>query len=228
MAHVREHGPVADGRSCEQCGALFVPQREHARFCGPGCRAEWNREHMGDPAVEVSALAWSITALSEATALLPAVKVWDQPAALAAIGEAVWWITMVDATLVRHHPDVYGAMRTAQAPAERLLIKQTLAGLRFVRNWIGRGAGLEEAIRTGGQDAGSRHITHWTWKPVREPALATLRPRGQAWEMARYRAYQTHLVGHTIGETFGRAVTFLTLTGANTVSTAAASTDVRR
>jgi anti-sigma B factor antagonist len=226
-ARVGEHGLVADGRSCAQCSAAFVPQREHARFCSPDCRAVWNREHMGDPAVEVSALAWSITAMSEATARLPAMNAWDQTQALAAIGEAVWWITMVDATLVRHYPDVYARVRAAQAPAERLLIEQALAGLRFVRNWIGRGAGLEEAIQTGGQDAGRGRITHWTWKPVSEPVLAPLRPRGQAWEMARYRAYQAHLVGHTIGETFGQTVTFLMLTGANTASTTAISADMR-
>jgi hypothetical protein len=182
---------------------------------------------MGDPAVEASALAWSITAMSEVTARLPAMNAWDQTQALAAIGEAVWWITMVDATLVRHYPDVYDGVRAAQAPAERLLIEQALAGLRFVRNWIGRGAGLEEAIQTSGQDAGPGRITHWTWKPVSEPVLASLPPRGQAWEMARHRAYQAHLVGHTIGETFGQTVTFLMLTGANTASTTAISADMR-
>jgi hypothetical protein len=134
---------------------------------------------------------------------------------------------VVDATLVRHHPDVYDAVRATQAPAERQLIKPTLAGLRFARNWIGRGTGLEEAIQTDGQDAGIRRITQWTWRPVREPALVSFPPRGQAWELARYRAYQAHLAGHTIGETVGRAVTFLTLTGANTASVAAASAGTR-
>jgi hypothetical protein len=33
--------------------------------------------------------------------------------------------------------------------------------------------------------------------------------------MSRYRAYQAHLAGRTIGQTIGRAVTFVTLTGAN-------------
>lgn len=226
-AHARQHGPVMDSRNCEQCGAVFVPQREHARFCGPGCRAAWNREHLGDPAVEVSALAWSIIAMSEATARLPAVKVWDQARALAAIGEAVWWITLVDATLVRHHPDVYDAVRATQAPAERELLEQILAGLRFVRNWIGRGALLEEAIQAYGPAGGGRRITRWTWKPVAEPALAALPPRGQAWEMARYRAYQAHLAGHTVGEIFGKAVTFLTLTGTNAATATAASSGGR-
>jgi len=100
----RRTAPESAGRNCEHCGAVFVPQREHARFCSWECRAAWNREHLGDPAVEASALAWSLAAMSEATGRLPAVRVWDQELALGAIGQAVWWITMVDATLVRHHP----------------------------------------------------------------------------------------------------------------------------
>jgi hypothetical protein len=88
-----EHGPVADRRGCEQCGAVFVPQREHARFCSAGCRAAWNHEHLGDPAVDASALTWSVTAMSEATARLAGVTVWERSRAIAAIEEAVWWIT---------------------------------------------------------------------------------------------------------------------------------------
>jgi len=45
--------------------------------------------------------------MSDATARLPQAKVWDQPQALAAVEDAVWWITMIDATLVRHHPRAY-------------------------------------------------------------------------------------------------------------------------
>jgi hypothetical protein len=88
----------------------------------------WNREHMGDPAVEASALAWSLTAMSEATARLPGMKVWDRSRAFAAIGEAAWWITMVDATLVRHHLRVHDAVMASHIPAERQLIEETLAG----------------------------------------------------------------------------------------------------
>jgi hypothetical protein len=213
-----EHGPSADRRSCERCGAVFMPPREHARFCSADCRAEWNREHLGDPAVEASALTWSVTAMSEATARLSGVTVWERPQAVAAIEEAVWWITMVDATLVRHHPRAYDAVLTSRAPAERLLIEQTLAGLRFVRNWMGRDCWPGAIIEPGGPRAGNRRITGWTWKRVPEPALARLAPRGQAWEMSRYRAYQAYLAGHTIGQTIGLAVTFVTLTGANAAS----------
>jgi anti-sigma B factor antagonist len=214
-AHVRKRGgPVADSRRCEQCGATFVPAREHARFCTSGCRAAWNRDHLGDPVVEASALTWSMAAMNEAAARLPLVK--DQPRAFAAIGEAVWWITMVDATLVRHNLGAYDTVMAAHTPAERRRISETLAGLRFVRNWISRAAGPDEVIETG---TGTRRITHWTWKPVPGPDLARLPPRAQAWEQSRYRAYHARLAGHTIGETFGQAVTFLTLTW----STAAAS-----
>ena len=222
-AQVRGEGLVAERRSCAQCGTPFVPQREHARFCTAGCRAAWNREHLGDPAVEASALTWSITAMSEATARLAGVTVWEQAQAVAAIGEAVWWITMVDATLVRHHPGVYEAVLADQAPAERALIEETLAGLRFVRNWIGRGGGLGEVIEIRGPRTGSRRITGWTWKQIPEPALARLGPRGRAWEMSRYRAYQEHLAGRTVGQLIGRAATFVMLAGANAAPSADAS-----
>jgi anti-anti-sigma factor len=183
-----------------------VHLREH------GGRAAWNREYLGDPAVDASALTSSMAAMNEATARLPAVKVWDKPQAFAAIGEAVWWITMVDATLVRHHPAAYDTVMAARTLAERELIVEVLAGLLFVRNWIGREARLDEIIVIG---AGARRITQWTWKPAGEPALAELRPRAQSWELARYRAYQACLAGNTVGKTFGVAVTFLTLIGAN-------------
>src|SRR5215813_1324919 len=41
--------------------------------------------------------------------------------------------------------------------------------------------------------------------PVPERALALPSPRGQTWEMTRYRACQAHLPEKTIGGTFGRA-----------------------
>lgn len=206
---------VSRGRRCEQCSAVFVPLREHARFCTSDCRSAWNRAYQRDPVVDASALTWSITAMSDATARLPAMRIWDQPRALAAIGEAVWWITMVDATLIRHHPMSYDTVMTGHTLAERRLIAQTLAGLRFARNWNSRESGLDELIEPG---QGTRRITEWKWKPVPEPVLAWLPPRAQPWERARYRAYQACLPGHTVGETFGQAVTFLTLTGTDAAS----------
>src|SRR5215475_13865693 len=101
-------GVVADIRSCEQCGISFVPRREHARFCCVRCRVMWNREHMGDLKAGTSALQWAITAMGDTTDRLPRVGAGDRPRGFALIGEAVWWVTIVDATLVRHHA---GALR---------------------------------------------------------------------------------------------------------------------
>ena len=100
-----------------------------------------------------------------------------------------------------------------QAPAERQLAEGTLAGLRYVRNRIGDEADLAEFIKPGasGPDSGNGHITGWTWKPVPEPKLASRPSHGQPWEVARHRAYQARLAGHTIGETFARATAFLKL-----------------
>jgi hypothetical protein len=190
-----------------------VPRREHARFCSPPCRAAWNREHVGDLKAGTSALLWSITAMNDTTERLSQVTAWDRARAFAAIGEAVWWVTIVDATLVRHHLDAYDGVMAGQAPAERQLTAETLAGLRFVRNQIGDEADLAEFVEPSetGPHPGNGHITGWTWKPVPEPKLTSLPPRGQAWEMTRYQAYRAQLAGHTIGETFTRAAAFLKL-----------------
>jgi hypothetical protein len=220
---------VADIRACEQCGASFAPRREHARFCSAGCRAAWNREQVGDLKAGQSALVWSLTAMSDVTGRLPKVRAADRPRAFAVIGEAVWWVTIVDATLVRHHPQAYDTVMAGQTPAHRQRIEGTLAGLRFVRNRIGDEADLAEFTDPGGASPGTGdgHITGWTWKPVPEPTLVSLSPRGQAWEMTRYRAYQAHLAGHTIGQTFAEAAAFLKL-AANVPAIADASAHARR
>jgi hypothetical protein len=221
---------VADIRNCEQCGTSFVPRREHARFCSARCRADWNREHVGDPAAGASVLVWSITAMSDTTDRLAKVRSADRPRAFTVISEAVWWVTMVDATLVRHHPGAYDGVLAGQSPTERQLVEETLAGLRFVRNQIGDEADLAEFIEPGesGQGAGRGRITGWTWRSVPEPPLASLPPRGRAWETMRYRAYQAQLAGHTIGETFGRAGKFLKLAAANAPAITDASVQAGR
>jgi hypothetical protein len=163
--------------------------------------------------------------MNDTTRRLTRVRSADRPRAFAAIAEAVWWVTIVDATLVRHHADAYDSVMTDQTPAQRELIEETLAGLRFVRNQIGNEADLGDFIEPGKNDpgAGQRRITGWTWKPVPEPALAVLSPRGQGWEMTRYQAYQAHLAGHGIGETFGRVAAFLKLAATNEPSVTDAS-----
>jgi hypothetical protein len=221
---------MADIRDCEQCGTSFVPRREHARFCSARCRAAWNREHVGGPAAGASVLVWSITAMSDTTDRLTRVRAADRPRAFTVISEAVWWVTMVDATLVRHHPDAYDGVLAGQSPTERQLVEETLAGLRFVRNQIGDEADLAEFIEPGesGHGAQRGRITGWTWRSVPEPSLGSLPSRGQAWETTRYRAFQAHLAGRTVGETFGRAAAFLKLAAANAPAITGASVQAGR
>jgi hypothetical protein len=211
---------MADIRNCEQCGSAFAPRREHARFCSARCRLAWNRVQMSDPAVQLSALEWSVTAMRDVTDRLPRVKAADQQRAFAVVGEAVWWVTIVDGTLVRHHPEAYDSVMSAQAPADRLLIEGTLSGLRFVRNQMGQYADHVDFIApdAGESRTGERRITAWTWKPVPEPVLASLSSRGQAWEMTRFQDYEACLQGHTTGEIFGRAAAFLKLAAARTTA----------
>jgi hypothetical protein len=119
---------------------------------------------------------------------------------------------------VRHHLDIYDGVMAGQAPTQRNLIEQTLAGLRFVRNHISPEASLAEFIQPSRPGLRQGPITSWTWKPVPDPALASLAPRGRSWELARYRAYQAHLAGNTIGETFGQTAAFLNLAAADALS----------
>jgi hypothetical protein len=199
---------------------VFTLRREHGRFCSARCRAAWNRERTGDPAVDASALQWSITAMSDTTKLLPRIAAWDRPRAFAAIEEAVWSVTIVDARLVRHHLGAYDEVMMGRTPPQRQLIEETLTGLRFVRNRIAQEVDLAEFIelRALGSGAGRGRISGWTWKAVPEPAIASLPPRAKAWEMTRYQAYQAQLADRTVEEVFGRAVAFLKQAAANATS----------
>jgi hypothetical protein len=211
---------MADVRRCDQCGSVFAPRREHARFCSARCRVAWNRARRDDrrpvePVTEGSALQWSVTAMNDIVAQLPGLSASDQracdpPTALAVIGEIVWQLTIVDATMVRYHSDVYDGLLAGEPAAERRLLEGTMSGLRFVRNHL-RGAADRAAF--AGPAAGDEQapVTAWTWRPVPEPALPALGPRGKAWELTRYGDYQEFLVGHPVGETFGRGAAFLSL-----------------
>jgi hypothetical protein len=166
--------------------------------------------------------------MTETVERLPTIRTWDRPRAIAAIGEAVWQVTLVDATLVRHHPGTYDRILARQAPAQREQLVASSAGLRFVRNHIGREASLAGFIQAGGLSLSGDRITNRTWKPVPEPALAALSPHGRAWELARYETYQAYLAGHAIGHTFGRAAEFLNLVAANALFITGTDTHARR
>ena len=192
---------------------MFAPRREHARFCSARCRVAWNRENASDPAAGASALDWSITAMRDATGRLAAVTGRDRPRAFAAISEAVWWVTIVDATLVRHHPDTYDAVLAGQAQPERGQIEGTLSGLRFVRNRMGQyldpvdfiqpAEGRSGSAKGDGEAAGGC-VMGWVWKTVPEPEVASLPLFGMLSE-------GLHLVGACAfsDETYRESVGFL-------------------
>src|SRR5580704_1974915 len=157
---------MGEQRSCEHCGAAFTPRREHARFCSARCRVAWNRAARSDhPPAEASALQWAITAMRDITDRLPRVSELDRPRAFAVISEAVWWVTIVDGTLVRYQPEAYDRELRGRAAAEQELIEETLAGLRFVRNQMGQDVDHVDFIRPRGTAAHGRrsgHVQEWT------------------------------------------------------------------
>jgi hypothetical protein len=129
-----QDGLVEGFRQCEQCGTVFEPRREHARFCSADCRVAWSREHTGDAWPGETALGWSAAAMGDAARRLGEARGLDLPQALAVISEAVWWVTMVDATVVRYHPGAYDRVLADLDPAARRAAEGRVGGLRFVRN----------------------------------------------------------------------------------------------
>src|SRR5258708_9461047 len=96
---------MADTRTCDQCGVVFEPRREHGRFCSARCRVAWNRENIGDRAAGGSALEWSISAMRDATWRLLRAQARDRSRAFAVISEAASRVTIVDGTPWRYPPD---------------------------------------------------------------------------------------------------------------------------
>ena len=198
---------------------MFAPRREHARFCSPGCRVAWNRDHSRDSAAEDRALAWSIAGMRDVTEQLSTCQPADQAAALTAVTEAVWWVTIIDARLVRQYTDLYDGALAARVAVQRPVIEGTLAGLRFVRNMMSDQAARVDFIgppACPGADDGV--VAAWMWKPVPELALGPLPARVRPWETTRYRAYTAWLAGRAVGEVFGRAAAFLNLAASRAVS----------
>jgi hypothetical protein len=163
----------------------------------------WNREHAGVAAAPPVAIDWSVTAMSEAAGRLAAAGGWDLPRLAAAVGEAVWWVTLVDATLVRYHPRDY-EKALAGKDVRRRKTEEALEGLRYVRNQLGRSADPAGFVRPADDDGAA-----WAWRPLPEPGLGGLAPRARHWELSRYRAYQARLAGHDIARTFARCTDFL-------------------
>jgi hypothetical protein len=191
-------------RDCAQCGTAFAPQREHARFCAARCRMAWNREHAGVAGAPAVAIEWSVVAMAEtADRFAAAALLLDLRRTAAAVVETVWWVTLVDATLVRYHPVTY-EKALASKDVRRRKTEGALEGLRYVRNQLGYGVRAESLICHALGDTG------WTWQPLPVPDLGELEPSAREWELSRYRAYQSRLAGRDVPRTFTRCAEFLT------------------
>jgi hypothetical protein len=202
---------VEDARTCEQCGSEFEPRREHARFCSALCRITWNREHAaGQPAGDTP-LNWSVSALEDTAERLCKAQAMNLPEALALISEAVWWVTLVDGTMIRYHHDAYDRALGGLEPAERKTTEGTFTGLRFVRNCMGIYVDPADFIQPQ-QDSlgGDAPVAAWTWRQVPAPVSAALPQRARTWETGRYMHYRAYLAGRPVGETIDRAAKFLT------------------
>jgi len=165
----------------------------------------WNREHAGVAAAPAVAIDWSVTAMTEATGRLAVAGSWDLSRLGAAVGETVWWVTLVDATLVRYHPHDYESALARKA-VRRRKTEETLEGLRYVRNQLGKSVDPAEFVGPVKCDDGG---PAWQWLPRPEPGLAGFTPRARGWELSRYRAYQARLAERDIVRTFGRCAEFL-------------------
>lgn len=206
-----------DLRRCDQCGDMFTPRREHARFCSARCRMIWNQQYADTDQLPAPAetLEWSIAAMWQATERLGHVPGFQHEDGFATIGEAVWRVTMVDATLVRYRADAYTELLDDLSSSESEVIEDTFAGLRFVRNRMAYDElpAFVEPARAALTGTGGAHATatvgSWTWKSVPEPMTPALNERAQQWEMSRYRSYHAQLAGRPVGETFARATDFL-------------------
>ena len=209
---------MAETRRCERCGKEFEPKREHARFCSARCRVAWNRENwnqVNQGPAEVGQRELGRRAArpaghrDERAALGLHRHARHHRAARQGQGQRPGAGVRGDrrGRLVGHdrrrdagqvlpgrlrHRARRGCPAAAAAGDEA-----TFAGLRFVRNRMGYHADHADFIqpcrrRAAGGDA---PITEWTWRSLPAPAVATLPPRGQEWELSRYQAYQDLLAG---------------------------------
>jgi hypothetical protein len=201
---------MGEMRTCAQCGTVFEPRREHARFCSAQCRVTWNREHVTGELNGDTPLSWSRVAMEDTAQRLGKAAGVSLAEALALISEAVWWVTLVDATMVRYHPAAYDHALARLSPAERRGTEGTFAGLRFVRNWMGYHLDPADFIEPGKDATGDTPVATWTWRPVPAPDCSSMPPRSRSWESTRHQHYRRYLVGQQVGETITRAATFLT------------------
>jgi hypothetical protein len=157
----------------------------------------------GEPGAGDGGLAWSVAAMSDALRRLAGARAADMPQAVAAATEAVWWVTAVDAAMVRHHPAEYGRALAALDPAARRAVERSFAGFRFIRGQLGYSADPGDFIQR--QPSGRAPALAWTWRDLPPPPPQ----RGTARETSPYREYRAQLAGRPLTEALTRTADFL-------------------
>jgi len=152
------------------------------------------------------ALDWSVKAMNEAADRINKVAASDLPRAFAAIGEAVWWITIVNDTLRHTHRAAYeqAAVLTSPGPAD------TLNGLRSVRNRIGHKVDLVDFLQpvASRQWSADDRITAWAWRTVPPPEQDGRTNRQHQRDLELHQAYQRALANQNIWQPFTLAQGF--------------------
>jgi hypothetical protein len=151
-------------------------------------------------------LNWSLAAMNDATDRVNKIPATDLPRAFGAIGEAVWWITIVSDRLRKKYGEVY---RQTLGPSASSTADQVL-GLKSVRNRIGHAVDLVEFVSpiVSRPDRGDGRITAWTWQHVPPPARGDdMNDRVYQWALKCHQAYELAVVeggqGGNIVYTFG-------------------------
>jgi hypothetical protein len=158
----------------------------------------------------VAELSWSVSAMNDAAERLRKASGRDLPEALALVSESVWWINLVEATVMRTRQAAYDQALTNLGPAQRRATEGTFAGLRFVRNWLGYHADPADFIQPG-QDKGEGEVpvSAWAWTFLPVPGLGAMSPGNRQADAVRYRQYCKYLARKPISETITCAVAFL-------------------
>ncbi len=153
-----------------------------------------------------AALDWSVKALNDATDRVSKIASADLPRAFAAIGEAVWWVTIVNDTLRHNHRAACAQAATLTSPDPT----GTLNGLRSVRNRIGHKVDLVDYIQpvASREWSADGRVTAWAWKPVAPPERGDRTDAQHRRDIELHRAYESELAGQNIWQAFMLATGF--------------------
>ena len=134
------------------------------------------------------ALSWSIMAMNDAADRVYKIAASDPAGAFAAIGEAVWWITIVNESLRKNHQAAYDKAIKLTIPSP----EATLLGLCSVRNRVGHEVDLVDFIHpiASRPDPGDGRITAWAWSHVPAPTPEGRTKQQYEWALKCHEAYE--------------------------------------